>query len=127
MVHYLTVKMHRHLHPLLFWKRSYVHRVDNWKESKLSHIDNKNSSCGSDTTSSNPLVLQTGSKLNRNSRFSNAPSRPKEGWSMVVQDVSNENSKKQYVATPSGKTRSLTADEQVYLDRMVPKKRKKIV
>ena len=78
-------------------------------------------------TCSKSLVLQTGAKLNRNSRFSNAPRRPKEGWSMVVQDVSNEKHTKQYVATPGGKIRSLTADERVYLDRMVPKKRKKIV
>lgn len=71
--------------------------------------------------------MQTGANLDRNSRFKNAPRRPKEGWSMVVQDVSKPHNKKQYVAMPGGKTRSLTADEQVYLDRMVPKKRKKIV
>lgn len=46
---------------------------------------------------------------------------------MVVQDVSKTGSKKQYVAMPGGKTRSLTADEQVYLDRAEPKKRKKIL
>lgn len=46
---------------------------------------------------------------------------------MVVQDVSKASNKKQYVAMPDGKTRSLTADEKVYLERMEPKRRKKII
>lgn len=46
---------------------------------------------------------------------------------MVVQDVSQKGSKHQYVAMPNGKTRSLNADEKVYLERMQPKKRKHIV
>lgn len=71
--------------------------------------------------------MQVGAKLDRNSRFKNAPSRPKEGWSMVVQDVSDETNKKQYVAMPNGRTRGLNANERVYLNRMQPKRRKKIV
>ena len=46
---------------------------------------------------------------------------------MVVQDTSTDGKPHQYVALPDGKSRELTADERVYLDRMKPKKRKKIV
>ena len=73
------------------------------------------------------LAMQDGAKLDRRSRSKHLPSRPAAGWSMVVQDVSQEGSKKQYVALPDGKTRSLNADEKVYLERMQPKRRKRIV
>ncbi len=71
--------------------------------------------------------VQTGASINRASRSRALPSRPEKGWSMVVQDVSDTNSKKRYVALPGGKTRKLTADEEVYLERMQPKRRKKII
>ena len=73
------------------------------------------------------LYVQTGASINRQSRSRAVTSRPKAGWSMVVQDVSKEGSKKQFVALPGGRTRRLTADEEVYLERMQPKRRKKIV
>lgn len=72
-------------------------------------------------------LQQTGASINRQSRSRAVTSRPKAGWSMVVQDVSKEGSKKQFVALPGGRTRRLTADEEVYLERMQPKRRKKIV
>ena len=71
--------------------------------------------------------MQTGSNISRRSRAKDLPSRPKAGWSMVVQDVSEEGSKKQFVALPGGRSRRLTADEEVYLERMKPKRRKRIV
>ena len=70
--------------------------------------------------------VQTGASISRQSRSRAVPSRPKEGWSMVVQDTSTDGKPQQYVALPGGKSRELTADERVYLDRMKPKKRKKI-
>lgn len=69
---------------------------------------------------------QTGADIRRESRIKDGPSRPKAGWSMVVQDVSKEGYTKQYVALPGGRSRKLTADEKVYLERMQPKRRKKI-
>lgn len=71
--------------------------------------------------------MQTGSKISRRSRAKDLPSRPKAGWSMVVQDVSEEGAKKQFVALPGGRSRKLTADEEVYLERMKPKRRKRII
>lgn len=73
------------------------------------------------------VYVQTGASIHRQSRSRAVTSRPKAGWSMVVQDVSKEGSKKQFVALPGGRTRRLTADEEVYLERMQPKRRKKIV
>ncbi|KAL0029196.1 hypothetical protein WJX79_001826 [Trebouxia sp. C0005] len=72
-------------------------------------------------------LQQTGSKISRRSRAKDLPSRPKAGWSMVVQDVSEEGAKKQFVALPDGRSRRLTADEEVYLERMKPKRRKRII
>ena len=73
------------------------------------------------------MAVQEGANLDRRSRSKHAPSRPAEGWSMVVQDISKEGYKQQYVAMPNGKTRSLNADERVYLERKQPKRRKHIV
>lgn len=71
--------------------------------------------------------MQTGSNISRRSRAKDLPSRPEAGWSMVVQDVSEEGAKKQFVALPGGRFRRLTADEEVYLERMKPKQRKRII
>lgn len=73
------------------------------------------------------MAAQEGASLDRRSRSKHAPSRPAEGWSMVVHDISKKGYKQQYVAMPNGKTRSLNADERVYLERKQPKRRKHIV
>ena len=71
--------------------------------------------------------MQTGSTISRESRSKSLPSRPKEGWSIVVQDTSKQGATQRFVALPDGKSRELTADESVYLERQQPRRRKKII
>lgn len=72
-------------------------------------------------------TVQDGASLDRRSRSKHLPTRPNAGWSMVVQDVSQQGAKKQYVAMPDGSTRGLNSDEMVYLERKKPKHRRHIV
>ncbi|KAK9829019.1 hypothetical protein WJX72_003438 [[Myrmecia] bisecta] len=67
---------------------------------------------------------KVGGGIVRHSRKAKAPVRPEEGWSLVVRPL--EGGAKPYVAQADGGRRELTHDEQLYLERMKPKPRRKI-
>jgi len=67
--------------------------------------------------------------ISRDSRRTKAPTRPKEGWSLVVNPVGKETKAKHqvYVAQPDGSRRELTEDEKFYIERKKPRPRRKII
>jgi hypothetical protein len=71
----------------------------------------------------------TGQTISRESRRTKAPSRPDEGWSLVVTPLGKQSKMKheRFVAMPDGTRRPLNADELLYVDRKTPKPRRKIL
>ena len=71
----------------------------------------------------------TAKSISRDSRRTKAPTRPKEGWNLVVTPIGKESKSKyeRYVALPDGTQRKLTEDEQVYIQRKTPKPRRRIL
>ena len=73
-------------------------------------------------------AMQRAPELSRESLRVKAPRRPKQGWSLVVKPAKGSHaSQPTYVAKPEGETRSLTPSEQVYLSRMKPRPRRRIM
>ena len=73
--------------------------------------------------SCSPCALQTGQGICRDSRITKPPTRPQEGWSLVVKDRSGGELKQTFVATPDGRKHKLTPSEELYLERQKPKAR----
>lgn len=74
---------------------------------------------------------QVGKSLRRGvSRHKSAPRKPKDGWSLVVRPLTpgqGDGYGEAYVAQPDGSRRQLTEDEQYYLYRQRPRKRRRRV
>lgn len=70
-----------------------------------------------------------GKTISRESRRTKAPMRPKEGWSLVVTPIGKESKLKheRYIATPDGTQRKLNEDEELYMERKTPRRRRKIL
>jgi len=71
----------------------------------------------------------TGQTISRDSRRTKAVRRPKEGWSLLVTPIGKDSKAKheRFVALPDGTRRGLTADEQLYVERKAPRRRRKIL
>ena len=72
--------------------------------------------------------MQRAPELSRESLRVNAPKRPKQGWSLVVKPAKGSHaSQTAYVAKPEGDVRNLTPSERVYLARMKPRPRRRLL
>lgn len=70
---------------------------------------------------------KAGQSISRRSRGVHPPRRPRGGWSLVVRPLGGKQHQQPFVATPDGKRRELTPDEQLYLQRQTPQPRRKVV
>lgn len=70
---------------------------------------------------------RSGQGISRDSRRTVALTRPEEGWSLVVTPLGKGVGEGPYVATPQGKRRELTGDEQLLVKRKTPKRRRRIL
>eukprot|EP00887_Chlorella_sp_A99_P002171 scaffold21.g2171.t1 len=70
---------------------------------------------------------KAGQSISRRSRGVHPPRRPRGGWSLVVRPLGGKQQQQPFVATPDGKRRELTPDEQLYLQRQTPQPRRKVV
>lgn len=71
--------------------------------------------------------VQTGKTISRASLRLQPPKRPAEGWSLVVRPAGRGQDYEPFVATPHGTRRALTNDEALYLKRMKPLPRRRIM
>ena len=71
--------------------------------------------------------MQTGKSISRASLRTQPPKRPAEGWSLVVRPAARGQDYEPFVATPDGSRRALSDDEAVYLKRMMPLPRRRIM
>ena len=72
-------------------------------------------------------ALQTGKSISRASLKTQPPKRPAEGWSLVVRPVRRSQDYEPFVAEPDSTRRALTEDEALYLRRMKPLPRRRIL
>lgn len=73
---------------------------------------------------------KTGTSLHRDSRKTHPPTRPAEGWSLLVTPLgkaAREGVRQAYVVAPDGSQRELTEDEQLNLAKQQPRPRYKVV
>ena len=70
--------------------------------------------------------MQIGTSLERGSRRSQLPKRPKQGWTLVVRRKGRKGVAGSYVASPDGSQREPNADETLLLMRATPKKRRSV-
>lgn len=67
----------------------------------------------------------TGKGLSRQSRFINAPRRPKEGWSLMIKPL-GKNAPAEYVGLPDGTQREPNEDELLFIRQKMPRLRRRI-
>ncbi len=70
---------------------------------------------------------QVGQSISNESRARQAPQRPKEGWSVVVRPAGRGVEFEPFVARPDGSRRPLSSDEDLYINRMKPLRRRTIL
>lgn len=71
--------------------------------------------------------MQIGKGISRASLRTQPPKRPKEGWSLVVRPAGRGQDYEPFVAKPDGTRRALNEDESLYLRRMKPLARRRIL
>ncbi len=71
--------------------------------------------------------VQIGKGISRASLRTQPPKRPEAGWSLVVRPAGRGQDYEPFVATPDGARRALTDDEALYLRRMKPLPRRRIM
>ena len=69
---------------------------------------------------------RTGAGISKKSRSTAAPTRPKEGWSLVVTPLGKD-AEQPYVADADGVKRELNADEALMVQRKTPRPRRRIL
>ena len=76
---------------------------------------------------SSVAIVQTGKGISKASLRTQPPKRPAEGWSLVVRPAGRGQDYEPFVASPNGSRRALTDDEALYLKRMKPLPRRRIM
>lgn len=71
--------------------------------------------------------MQTGKTISRASLRTGPPKRPAEGWSLVVRPAGRGQDYEPFVAKPDGTRRAPSEDESLYLKRMKPLPRRRIL
>ncbi len=73
------------------------------------------------------IIMQTGKTISRASLRTGPPKRPAEGWSLVVRPAGRGQDYEPFVAKPDGTRRAPSEDESLYLKRMKPLPRRRIL